>query len=398
MKPLLLWVVAALVASLVAGCAPQTEPLQTQEPELPAAYRETPASTFPTDLGTIDHVEAEGGRIVAARYQDAALTLLESDGTRLWSRQFPGMMITSVKLAPSGDRVFVSLLPPSMVGIAQAVWFDESGTALWQREADLKGGMYDANIAENGRALALYVLPSGLESSGLPAFELVDDSGQTSWEAEPAEGAVVCVRSSLNLERHAVTMDSRSAPSDETPASTTIVRYEDGRQAMRHVTAGVPTTVYLDESGSKLLSVADGVELSLQSLDSTTALWQTRGDFVSHAVISEDGSTLLTAGFSSTQLGDETTYVVELALRDMESGELIWETRREGDSGCWPSTNANLTRITLVPWSSGQPSLLFERSGSEWRSWSLPSQMRAAGFTPEGHLILGSADGSIALY
>jgi hypothetical protein len=379
----------AIALCLVAtGCArrPSTAPAA-----LPALR---PAATFPVDVGRVEYVEAHAGNILVANVATSTVELTKADGHRLFLRSFPGTTLASLRLSTTGDRVFVSLMREDGSD-PSALWLDETGKTLWQRSGRLKTGLYDANIAADGRSLQLVTLASGTSPTGVPDFELVSDAGRTLSVSTVSRAAVSSVQASPDLSRTVVTSLIATDTSGETPPTTIVERFAGARRLDSLRYPQMQGSVYLSPSGA-LLSTVGGSTLSLRSWDSTAPVWKRSAPGVSVVTFSSDGSRVFLMGIGSSQTGDVVTYNSTMEVCDSRSGAVVWSTKWDGSAPLRPVANADLTAIALVPIGSVGGPVLYRRTGDSYTATALPSGTTAACFD-NGRLVLGSAT-RIALY
>jgi hypothetical protein len=356
----------------------------------------TAVATVTVGVGRVEYVEAHADRILAANVAAAAVELISADGTQLFTRSFPGMTLASLRLSKTGDRVFLSLMRADRTHAA-ALWLDEHGTTLWGRSGDLMNGIYDANIASDGRSVALVAIAVSPVRTGSPAFEIVNDEGKRIAVSPVAEGPVNSVQSSADLSRNLVTISDWSHSTGDEPPDTIVERFEKAKRLDVTTAEQIQEASLLSPSGTLLISAANNGGLTLRSWDGIAAIWQQPGEAVSQLVFSTDETRLFVMRVGSSETGGAVTYPSGMDIRDCTDGRVLWNTTLDGSAQLRPTTSGDFSAIALVPFGGTEGAVLYRRAGDIYTSVPLASGTTAASFTDDGHLVLGCSS-AVSLY
>jgi hypothetical protein len=356
----------------------------------------TPVATVTVDVGSVEYLEAHAGRVLAANATTAAVALTTAGGRQLFARTFPGSTLGSVRLSKTGDRVFISLMATD-AGAATALWLDENGKTLWRRSGTVTKGLYDANIAADGRSFQLVVLASGTSPTGLPDFEVIDDAGRTVAASGASRAAVASVQNSSDLARTVVTSLIATDTSGETPPTTVVDRYERTKRLSRDVYPQMQGSVYLSPSGSLMLSTIGASTMSMRSWSNNRSMWKQTADGAAVVAFDSTESRMFAMRLASAQTGDLVAYASSMEVRDCATGAALWSTTWTGMEPLHPVVNEDLSSIAMVPIAGAPASTIYRRSGDSYEPIPLPAGTTTACFTDEGRLVLGSASG-ITLY
>lgn len=391
-------VLVLTLALFVGGCSCAATPTPPPTPPVPATPERTPVATATVGISAVQYLESHGDRVLAASVDDAAVTLLTREGRELFVRRFEGWTLASLRLSPTGDRVFVSLMRSDGNAPAKALWLDDTGKTLWERSGKLEDGLYDANIATDGRRLTLVVLAASLSPSGMPAFQILDDTGKMLATSPKTRAAVTAVRSSGDLSRHVVTSATTTDTTGGTPPDTVVERFERAKRVSREVSREIQKSVYLSLSGDLILTT-DGKELSLAFWEGAGAIWEQPTEAVSQAGFSSDGKQLFLMRLASIsdENGDDNSYRTDMEVRDSASGNVVWSTTVSGPTAVRPVASPDLSSIALVPVNDVGDAAIYELKDASYVEAPLPYGTTAACFTDDGRLVLG-APTSVSLY